>query len=120
MIYLILLSFFLQERDLTREIGKPSYVLYFTASWCGPCQQIKPELEALKEAGWDIYPIEKYKSDKNIIPIIVIDTDYNQDLVEKYGVDKIPCFIKITKNGEVKRSYGAIDRFKIVEITKSR
>lgn len=59
-------------------------ILYFSASWCGPCKMLGPIMESL--SGQIQY--EK------------IDVDNNQDLSIKYGVRNIPTLI-LLKDGEV-------------------
>ena len=58
-------------------------VLYFTAEWCGPCQQIKPQMQQL--AGQ--------------IPIKFIDVDLYRSAVDKYGVRNVPTVIMIDQSG---------------------
>ena len=55
-------------------------ILYFTATWCGPCQKIKPEFRKLKQEHKDIAFHE-------------IDVDHNQDMSEQFGVSSIPAFL---------------------------
>src|SRR5579871_3594896 len=50
-------------------------VLDFTASWCGPCQQISPTVSRLERQG---YPIRK------------VDVDTNRDLVRRFNIQSIP------------------------------
>jgi thiol-disulfide isomerase/thioredoxin len=60
-------------------------VLYFTATWCGPCQQIKPQMEQLL----------------SIMPIRFIDVDRDKTAVDKYGVRNVPTVIVIDQTGTV-------------------
>ena len=62
-------------------------VLAFQATWCGPCQQDKPELA-------------KLNSD---IEIIRIDADQRPDLVQQYGVTALPTYIVMKDGREVER-----------------
>ena len=57
-------------------------VIYFGAEWCGPCQQIKPQLRA---AG---------------LPIQYIDVDQNREITERYGIRNVPTVI-LLQNGEI-------------------
>ena len=57
-------------------------VYYFTASWCGPCKSIYPEIESLNN---------KYES-VNFYKIDV-DDEENEDLCSKYNVTSIPTFL---------------------------
>ena len=59
-------------------------ILYFTGTWCQPCQILGPIMESL--SGQINY--EK------------IDVDNNQDLSIKYGVRNVPTLV-LLENGEV-------------------
>ena len=66
-------------------------ILYFTASWCGPCKSLAPRMEALSGQ----------------INYRKIDVDGNQDLSMKYGVRNVPTLVKVDGNGnEVSRLVG--------------
>ena len=60
-------------------------ILYFSADWCGPCKQLAPTMESLKDQ-------INYKK---------INVDKDQELSMKYGVRNIPTLI-LLENGEVK------------------
>ena len=59
-------------------------ILYFTASWCGPCKALRPRIEKLSAE----------------LPIQIIDVDTNKATCDKYGVKSVPCVI-ITMNDYV-------------------
>ena len=58
-------------------------LLFFTASWCGPCKKIYPELEKLYE-----------KLNRGIIEFykIQIDDDENEEICKIYKVESVPSF----------------------------
>ena len=58
-------------------------ILYFTASWCGPCKALAPRMESLAN---------QIKYDK-------IDVDQNSDLSAKYGIRGVPCLVLVDENG---------------------
>ena len=62
---------------------KKYILLFFTASWCGPCKKIYPELEELYK-----------KLDKNLIEFhkIQIDDDDNEKICEIFKVKSVPSF----------------------------
>lgn len=68
-------------------------VLDFTASWCGPCQQMSPIVSKLERQG---YPIHK------------VDVDANRDLVRKYHVERMPTFILVIDGVEQERITGKV------------
>ncbi len=81
-------------------------VLYFTASWCGPCKRIYPlVIEIINKL-----PIEM----KDKFFLYKIDIDNNDEITTKYKINKVPTFILIDHNGkEIYKFTGAnIDNFK--------
>ncbi len=66
-------------------------ILYFTASWCGPCKALAPRMEKL--AGQINYR--------------KIDVDSNQDMSIKYGVRNVPSLVLVDEKGtELNRMVG--------------
>jgi len=55
-------------------------VAYFTAAWCGPCQQIKPILDGLAQ-----------KYGKKAV-FLTIDVDENKQLCKREEISAIPTF----------------------------
>ena len=74
-------------------------LLYFTASWCGPCQRVYPllnELSAkLKEN--EKYNIEFYK----------IDIDENEEFCEKCNIRSVPTFFVMNGKNLLSQCSGA-------------
>ena len=58
-------------------------ILYFTASWCGPCKALAPRMEKLASQ----------------INYRKIDVDSNQDMSMKYGVRNVPSLVLVDENG---------------------
>lgn len=74
-------------------------VKFFNATWCGPCQQMKPHIERLQKAG---YPVE------------MVDVDDQPTLAESAEVRGVPT-TAIYENGVlVERvvGYEDVDRLK--------
>ncbi len=66
-------------------------LLDFSATWCGPCQQMSPIVSRLKRQG---YPIRK------------VDVDREPALARKYGIGSIPAFVLVVQGKEVARIEG--------------
>ena len=60
-------------------------LLYFSATWCGPCKMLGPIVKKLQQEGLHI--------DK-------IDVDESPETAQQYGIRNIPAIIKINENGE--------------------
>ena len=83
-----------------QNIESDKYILlFFTASWCGPCKRIYPQLEELAS-----------KLNKDLIQIykIQIDNDDNEKICEIFKVESVPSFYLI-KNKEFINSLKGAD-----------
>ena len=70
-------------------------VFYFTAEWCGPCKQTRPIVEEMKREGFEFQ---------------IIDADYEQLLVKRFGIKSVPTFILFENEKEINRTTGAKTR----------
>ncbi len=70
-------------------------LLDFSASWCGPCRQMAPIVNEIAAAGW---------------PVRQVDVDREVDLVRRFGVTGVPCFVLLVKGQEAGRVNGATTR----------
>ena len=90
--------------DLTNNTA-PLNVLYFTASWCGPCKKISPHVETLSNE----YPkVNFYK----------IDVDEFEDLTSEASVNCMPTFLVYKNNQKVGTMEGA-DENKLTNLVKN-
>ena len=80
------------ESTFRQEVEKSTVpvLVDFYADWCGPCQMVQPELEALAS------------SNKNVV-VAKVNVDENNNLAERFGINNIPCML-LFKNGEVKKT----------------
>jgi thiol-disulfide isomerase/thioredoxin len=81
-------------------------LLDFAASWCGPCRQMAPVIGEITAAGWLVRHV---------------DADREQDLVRRFGVTGVPCYVLLVKGQEVGRINGATSRVELEKLlAKSR
>jgi thioredoxin 1 len=78
----------IQNNELNLNNEKVS-ILYFSASWCGPCKILKPVMEE----------ISKEMSDN--IDINYVDINDNMELSGKYEIMSVPTLLFV-KEGEIK------------------
>ena len=81
-------------------------LLNFSASWCGPCRQMAPLVGEITAAGWIVRHI---------------DVDREGDLVRRFAVTGVPCYVLLVKGQEVGRINGATTRGELEQLlAKSR
>jgi thioredoxin 1 len=99
------------DKNIESETVKNEYmpvVIEFSATWCGPCQQLKPVFEALTD---------EYKGK---VEMESVDVDENPSLARKYSIQNIPTTIFFDKQGnEVERIVGYVPKSKLEQSIKS-
>ena len=80
---------FLEEDNIANvlvenEKKKILSFLYFTATWCGPCQKIYPLIEELST--------KLKENNKYNIIFYKIDIDQNEEFCEKCDIRSVPTF----------------------------
>jgi len=58
-------------------------LIYFSASWCGPCRQLSPIMEEISQQ----------------IPVQKVDVDNSPEMATHYGIRNIPTVIAIDNFG---------------------
>ncbi|MEX0978380.1 MAG: thioredoxin family protein [Pirellulales bacterium] len=66
-------------------------VLFFNATWCGPCRQMKPIVSRMRRQGFRMRDV---------------DVDRHRKLAEKYSVRAVPTFVFLENGSEVNRFSG--------------
>jgi thioredoxin 1 len=75
-------------------------ILYFNASWCGPCRSLKPVVESLK----------------NELVIESINVDENPQLAQEYGIRSIPALVFEKDGHTLNKKLGVLTESQIKEI----
>lgn len=73
-------------------------LLYFTASWCGPCRMFKP---IMADVG-------------KLVTVKVLDVDEYPELAEAYNVKSVPTVVKLEDGVETKRILGAMGKSDVI------
>ncbi len=82
-------------------------LVYFWASWCGPCRLVSPSVD---------WAANTY-SDR--LKVVKMEVDPNPDTVKKYQIEGVPALL-LFKNGEVTQSHeGAIGKQKLEGILEN-
>lgn len=82
------------SQNFVREVVDPSFnqpvLVDFFATWCGPCQMLKPVLESLTEE-YDFV-------------LAKVDIDQNPNLAKIYGIEGVPD-VRIVVEGKMKPGF---------------
>lgn len=107
-------------------------LINFWASWCGPCRQEMPVLDALhqryEDAGFavlginvegEVAPAQKIVDKTNVtFPVLI---DEGQEVSETYSLEAMPSTVVVDRDGNIRyihRGYKPGDEAKYVEIVK--
>ncbi len=87
--------------EVVEKAGLPA-VLDFGATWCGPCQVIKPYIEKMSETYAGRAVIGK------------IDIDEAGDLAMKFGIRNVPTVIFLKDGKVVDKTVGAVPESQLI------
>ena len=65
-------------------------IIFFGASWCGPCKAFRPLVESMQ----------------NEIPITFIDVDASPQTSDQYNIRSVPTIVVVQNGMEIGRAVG--------------
>ena len=77
------------ETNDGKFLGTHPIVIDFYATWCGPCKQLSPKLEALA------------KDFKGKIDFFRVDVDEETKLAQMFNIESIPTLVYFDGNGNI-------------------
>jgi len=84
----------------------PLVLVDFSATWCGPCQQLAPILDQVaKKVG-------------SKVRILKIDVDKNQGIASKMNVRGVPTMILYQNGKQVWRQSGVVPENELVKLVE--
>lgn len=93
--------------DQLPEFDGTPYLLDFTATWCGPCQQFHDTYEKAAE---------EYAGE---VKFYRVDVDENPGLAEAYSVQSIPMVVGINAKGDATQNIGLMSLAQLDEFIKA-
>jgi len=87
-----------------QEQSKPQ-LLYFGATWCGPCQKMK-----------EMFEQKEIKSQLDKLAFKKYDVDVDTGEKDKWAIKLVPTIITIDKEGKIKRYTGLLKKDEFFEI----
>lgn len=79
------------------SISSGKVIVYFTATWCGPCRMLSP-----------IY--EQLSNELPHIKFIKVDVDDHKDLAAEFGIMSIPTLFIYEDSKLIKKRVGGISK----------
>jgi thioredoxin 1 len=95
---------------MTIEDIKQKDVVYFSASWCGPCKITKPLVEKVSN-----------ERDENIEIVVIdqVDESLLNDIKTEFGIKSVPTTIFFKDGAEVNRKIGGYSEQEFVSLIET-
>ena len=84
-------------------------LIYFTASWCGPCKKMKPHYELAETQLQNLAPGLDFS-------FVLVDVDEAPNASTQYSVQCMPTMVLIKDGTVVDRHEGAVECKKILSL----
>ncbi|WP_415887322.1 thioredoxin family protein [Neptuniibacter sp. QD29_5] len=78
------------------EYSQPLALIWFSAKWCGPCQQMIPVVNSLAE---------RYAGE---LKVLKVDVDQQQELAAKFAIRAVPTLVLLAKDKALDQQVGSV------------
>ncbi|XP_043224233.1 thioredoxin-like [Amphibalanus amphitrite] len=89
-------------KNKLKEAGNKLVVVDFYATWCGPCRQIAPKIQAMAKEHTDVV-------------FLKVDVEELDDLAAEYEISCMPTFVFIKQGAKV-TSFSGANADKLLEL----
>lgn len=86
--------------EFNTTIKKGTWLVDFSAKWCGPCRMLEPII------------MDVAKSNN----VIGVDIDEAEELIEKYGIMSVPTLLVFKDGNLVSREVGYMPKDEIIKL----
>ncbi|ELB2812699.1 thioredoxin fold domain-containing protein [Vibrio alginolyticus] len=77
------------------QIPEPYVMLWFSATWCGPCKQIEPVVGMIEQ------------DYVGTVKIIKLDTDEEYEMAQRFGIRSVPSLVLLDRKKHLDTKVGA-------------
>ncbi|GGB21245.1 thioredoxin family protein [Agarivorans gilvus] len=77
------------------QTAEPFVMLWFSATWCGPCKQIEPVIGMI-EQGY-----------AGTVKIVKVDTDQQSEIAQRFGIRSVPTLVLLDRETRLDTKVGA-------------
>lgn len=91
------------NEELKDLIKEGTWLVDFSAKWCGPCRMLEPVIESISK---------KYN-------VVQIDIDESSDIAAQYAVMSIPTLLVMKNGQEMAKEIGYRNEEEIIKILNS-
>ena len=106
--------------DLLSKNISGKAILYFTASWCGPCKTISPIFSSIASSSSSSSSSYFFRNETKSSDILFVKIDVDENLAAalEYGIQSVPTFMAVSGGKVVKIWNGVDERILIDEVEK--